>query len=106
MEALRVLKDEKMVENADAMGEVFRTELNKIENPLLELVRGRGLLNAIVVKEELSTKGDAMAMCMRLRDLGLLAKPTHGNIIRLAPPLCITEDQIKEGVGIIKTVLD
>ena len=103
MKSLEVLKTEKMAENAEAMGSILRAELEKLNSPLIKLVRGRGLLNAIVISHpdpEVSWE-----LCLHLRDLGLLAKPTHGDKIRFAPPLIITEAQIKEAVGIIAEAL-
>lgn len=104
--ALEVIKDEDLTENAETMGQLFRSELNKyIEtSPLVNLVRGKGLLNAIVidVDEESET---AWKICLKLRDNGLLAKPTHGNIIRFAPPLVMTEEQILDCVSIIVKTL-
>ncbi|XP_071827482.1 ornithine aminotransferase, mitochondrial-like [Apostichopus japonicus] len=98
--ALEVLLEENMTENAQKMGEILRSELLKLDKDIVTLVRGKGLLNAIVIKE---TKDyDAWKMCMKLRDNGLLAKPTHGDIIRFAPPLCITEEEIYESADIIK----
>lgn len=100
--ALNVIKDENLAENAEYLGKLFRSELGKyIEtSSIVKLVRGKGLLNAIVINdvEESSTAWD---ICMRLRDNGLLAKPTHGNIIRFAPPLVMNEDQLMDCVSII-----
>lgn len=93
--ALQVLKDEKLAENSARMGELFRSEMKKLSSiPWVESVRGRGLMNAIVVKKNGPVK--AWDICLKLRDNGLLAKPTHDHIIRLAPPLVITEAQMKE----------
>ena len=108
MEALQVIEDEKLAENAERLGEIFRREMQGLveESELLTLVRGKGLLNAIVINdtEDSSTAWD---ICMKLKENGLLAKPTHGNIIRFAPPLVITEEQLMECVAIIKrTVRD
>ena len=103
MKALEVLKSEKMAENAAAMGALLRSELEKLQSPLIKLVRGKGLLNAIVINHpdpEVSWE-----LCLHLKDLGLLAKPTHGDKIRFAPPLVINEAQIKEAVGIIAEAL-
>ncbi|XP_069095232.1 ornithine aminotransferase, mitochondrial [Pleurodeles waltl] len=102
--ALEVLEEEKLSENAERMGDLLRAELMKTPSDIVTCVRGRGLLNAIVIKE---TKDyDAWKVCLRLRDNGLLAKPTHGDIIRLAPPLVINEDEIRECADIIhKTLL-
>ncbi|XP_062958628.1 ornithine aminotransferase, mitochondrial [Cynocephalus volans] len=102
--ALEVLEEENLAENADRMGTILRNELMKLPSDIVTAVRGKGLLNAIVIRE---TKDyDAWKVCLRLRDNGLLAKPTHGDIIRLAPPLVIKEDEIRESVEIIiKTIL-
>ncbi|XP_076118473.1 ornithine aminotransferase, mitochondrial isoform X2 [Alosa pseudoharengus] len=101
--ALEVLEEEKLAENSDKMGQLLRTELMKLPNDVVTTVRGKGLLNAIVIKE---TKDyDAWRVCLRLRDNGLLAKPTHGDIIRLAPPLTIKEDEIRECVEIIQRAI-
>ena len=103
MKALEVLKSEKMAENAEAMGALLRSELEKLHSPFIKLVRGKGLLNAIVINHpdpEVSWE-----LCLHLKDLGLLAKPTHGDKIRFAPPLMINEAQIKEAVGIIAEAL-
>jgi ornithine--oxo-acid transaminase len=100
-EALKVLKEENMIENAAKMGDILRAELNKLKSKynFIELVRGRGLLNAIVIKE--SDKINAWDICIKFAENGLLAKPTHGNIIRFAPPLVINEKQLQECVAII-----
>ena len=104
--ALEVIKEEKLAENAQKLGELFRKEMNKLvdETNLVKLVRGKGLLNAIVINdtEDSSTAWD---ICMKLRDNGLLAKPTHGNIIRFAPPLVMTEEQLLDCVQIIKKTI-
>jgi ornithine--oxo-acid transaminase len=104
--ALEVVLDENLSENATKLGEVFRTELNRRLGHLniISLIRGKGLLNAIVINdsEESSTAWD---MCMALRDNGLLAKPTHGNIIRFAPPLVITKEELLECISIIENTL-
>ncbi|XP_052121103.1 ornithine aminotransferase, mitochondrial [Frankliniella occidentalis] len=99
--ALRVLIDEKLTQNAEQMGKLLRSELNTLPKDVVTLVRGKGLLNAIVIGKGI----DAWDVCLRLRDNGLLAKPTHGDIIRLAPPLVITEQQVREAVNIIKTTI-
>jgi len=104
MTALQVLKDEQMSENADAMGEYFRQSLRKINSPFISLVRGKGLLNAIVINH--ADKDAAWTLCLKLRDNGLLAKPTHGDKIRFAPPLVITKAEIDECVAIIAKSLD
>ncbi|MEO1010000.1 MAG: ornithine--oxo-acid transaminase [Bacteroidota bacterium] len=107
MAALEVVKEERLAENAAYLGKIFRKEMEKLiqKSPLVRLVRGKGLLNAIVINdtEDSSTAWD---ICMALKGNGLLAKPTHGNIIRFAPPLVMTEEQLMECVGIInKTIL-
>ncbi len=98
--ALEVVKDEKLAENAERMGEIFRKELSSIDSDMIELVRGRGLLNAVVIKP----KGGKTAwdVCVAMKDNGLLAKPTHGHIIRFAPPLTINETQLREALDKIK----
>lgn len=98
--ALEVLKEEKLAENAEKMGKLFREEAMKIKSDMVELVRGRGLLNAIVIKPKNGKK--AWDVCMQMKENGLLAKPTHEHIIRFAPPLVINEAQVKEAVEIIK----
>ena len=113
MESLKVIVEEKLAENSEKMGELFRTELRNINHPIIELVRGKGLLNAMVIKTKEETEHNwntdgelAWNLCLKMRDNGLLAKPTHGNIIRFAPPLVINEAQIKEAVHIIKTSIE
>ncbi len=101
--ALEVVREEKLAERAEKLGELFRSELRKIDSELIELVRGKGLLNAIVIKP---TNGkEAWDVCLKMKDNGLLAKPTHQHIIRFAPPLVITEEQILDAVNIIKKSL-
>ena len=106
MAALTVVKDEKLAENAYRLGNLFRSELNKYiaSSKLVHLVRGRGLLNAIVINDS-EESNTAWNICLKLRDNGLLAKPTHGNIIRFAPPLVMTEEQILDCVSIIVKTL-
>jgi len=101
--SLKVLKEEKMAENAEAMGQLLREELVKLNSPLIKTVRGKGLLNAIVIQHE--NPDASWDLCLALRDNGLLAKPTHGDKIRFAPPLIITKEQIMECVGIISKSL-
>lgn len=110
MVALQVLKDEKMAENAAEMGALLRSELQKLQSPYISLVRGKGLLNAIVIKH--ANKEAAWDLCVQLKEnaclpdrLGLLAKPTHGDKIRFAPPLVITKEQILDCVEIISNSL-
>ncbi len=99
MAALQVLKDENMAANAAEMGELLRSELRNLHSPFIQLVRGKGLLNAIVIKH--SNPEAAWDLCLALKENGLLAKPTHGDKIRFAPPLLITREQVLECVEII-----
>jgi ornithine--oxo-acid transaminase len=102
--ALSVLRDQNLAANAHAMGVIFRSELEKINSPFISIVRGKGLLNAIEVTHQ--NPNAAWDFCMVLKENGLLAKPTHGNKIRFAPPLIITRDQILESIAIIQKSLD
>ncbi len=105
--ALEVIKDEDLAANAQRLGELFRSEMNRVirETDLVVKVRGKGLLNAIVVNDT-EDSDTAWRLCLALRDNGLLAKPTHGNIIRFAPPLVMNEEQLMDCVHIIeKTIL-
>jgi ornithine--oxo-acid transaminase len=102
--ALEVLKEENLCEQAEKMGKLFRDELAKLNSPFISTIRGCGLLNAIVIKHE-----DADAswkLCVELKNNGLLAKPTHGDKIRFAPPLIITESEIIHSIEIIKNSLN
>jgi len=99
MTALQVLKDEKMEDNAHSMGILFRNEIKKLDSPFIELIRGKGLLNAIVIKHK--NPEASWELCLSLKENGLLAKPTHGDKIRFAPPLNINQDQILEAAAII-----
>ena len=101
--ALEVVLDENLAENAYRLGEILRSELENFENDMITLVRGKGLLNAIVIKPK--NGNEAWDVCLKLRDNGLLAKPTHGDIIRFAPPLVITEEQLMECIAIIKKTI-
>lgn len=105
MEALKVLKDEKLAENSDELGHIFRDEMSKLmkETDLITAVRGKGLFNAIVIKEK--NGKTAWDVCVRFAEEGLLAKPTHGDIIRFAPPLVITREQLMDCVAIIRKVI-
>ena len=109
MEALQVVEDENLADNAARLGELFRRKMHEtlvVKTPLVRLVRGKGLLNAIVIDEE-ETGQTAWNICLKMAEKGLLAKPTHGNIIRFAPPLVITEEQLLECCDIIaNTVLE
>ena len=104
--ALEVVKEESLAENAYTLGALFRSEINKFieTSTIATLVRGRGLLNAIVINDD-EESDTAWNICLRLRDNGLLAKPTHGNIIRFAPPLVMNEAQLRECVSIIINTL-
>lgn len=101
--SLQVLKDEKMAEHAAAMGELLREELEAIHSPHISAIRGKGLLNAIVIDH--NDKEAAWELCLQLKENGLLAKPTHGDKIRFAPPLVITKEQVAECVEIIRDSL-
>ncbi|QIA08719.1 ornithine--oxo-acid transaminase [Draconibacterium halophilum] len=101
--ALDVIQEEKLVENAERLGKIFRNEMRAIDSPLIEMVRGKGLLNAVAIKP---TNGKtAWDVCLALKENGLIAKPTHKHIIRFTPPLVINEEQLMEAVAIIKTTL-
>ncbi len=101
--SLKVLKDEKLAENAEYLGKILRKELKAIDSEMISEIRGKGLLNAIVIKPK--NGKDAWDVCVALKENGLLAKPTHGDIIRFAPPLVITEEQLMTCVNIIKETL-
>jgi ornithine--oxo-acid transaminase len=101
--ALKVVKDENLAENAEKMGEIFRDEISKIDSEMIELVRGKGLLNAVIIRPK--NGKTAWDVCLAMKDNGLIAKPTHEHIIRFAPPLVINELQIREAVEIIKKTL-
>ncbi|MEI6060585.1 MAG: ornithine--oxo-acid transaminase [Bacteroidota bacterium] len=101
--ALEVVKDEKLAEKAEYLGNIFREELSNVKSEMIELVRGKGLLNAVVIRPK--NGFEAWDVCVKMKDMGLLAKPTHGNIIRFAPPLVISELQLREAIEIIKTAI-
>ncbi|MBE9511227.1 MAG: ornithine--oxo-acid transaminase [Bacteroidetes bacterium] len=98
--ALKVVKEEKLAENAERLGEIFRNEFRNIESEMIKLVRGKGLLNAVVI----APKGgkEAWDVCLTMKEYGVIAKPTHGDIIRFAPPLTITEEQLRDAMERIK----
>lgn len=102
--SLKVLKEEKMAENAEAMGQLLRSELAKLSSPFITTIRGKGLLNAIVIKH--ANPDASWDLCLALKDNGLLAKPTHGDKIRFAPPLLINREQVLECVDIIGRSLE
>lgn len=100
MEALQIIKDEQLAENSEKMGQLFRDEMKKFDSPLIGEVRGKGLLNAITIKE---MKGkEAWDVCLAMKEHGVIAKPTHGDIIRFTPPLVINRDQMMEALELIK----
>lgn len=105
IEALKVLKDEKLAENAQRLGEIFRSEMKKLQSEcdVITTVRGKGLLNAIVIKEK--NGKTAWDVCLKFAEEGLLAKPTHGDIIRFAPPLVIDQKQLMDCIAIIRKVI-
>ena len=106
IESLKVVLDENLSEKSYKLGNVFREKLNKYisRSKLVKLVRGKGLLNAILINDKEDSK-TAWNICLKLKDKGLLAKPTHGNIIRFAPPLVISEIELKECIDIILSTL-
>lgn len=101
--ALEVVRDEHLSENAYQMGELFRREIEKIKNPMIRSVRGKGLLNAVVTEPK--DGKTAWDLCLALKENGLIAKPTHDHIIRFTPPLIITREQMMEAIGIIRDTL-
>ena len=103
--ALKVLKEEKLAENSEKLGVIFRKEMQKLvdQYDMCELVRGKGLLNAVVIKPK--NGKSAWDVCVALKENGLIAKPTHEHIIRFAPPLTITEAELMEAIEIIKKTL-
>ena len=98
--ALEVVKNEKLAENAERLGEIFREEFRSIGSEMIELVRGKGLLNAVVIRPK--NGNEAWDVCLAMKEKGVIAKPTHNHIIRFAPPLVITEEQLREAIGLIK----
>ena len=101
--ALEVVKEEKLAENAERLGKIFRDELNNFDSEMIELVRGKGLLNAVIIKPK--NGKTAWDVCLAMKENGLIAKPTHDHIIRFAPPLVITEEQLMDAIKIIKNTL-
>ncbi len=101
--ALEVIRDEKLAEKAEKLGKIFRDEMRAIKSDMIELVRGKGLLNAIIIRPH--NGKEAWDVCLKMMELGLLAKPTHGHIIRFAPPLIITEEQLREALALIKKAI-
>jgi ornithine--oxo-acid transaminase len=101
--ALEVIRDEKLAEKAERLGKIFRDEMKAVKSDMIELVRGKGLLNAIVIKPK--NGKEAWDVCLAMKELGVLAKPTHGHIIRFAPPLIITEEQLRDAISLIKKAI-
>jgi len=100
MAALEVIKEENLAENAEKMGQIFRDEFSSIKSDMIAKVRGKGLLNAVIIKPK--NGKTAWDVCVKMAEYGLLAKPTHGDIIRFAPPLVINEEQLREAMELIK----
>lgn len=103
MAALQVVKDENLEQKAEELGKIFREEMSKVKSDMIELVRGKGLLNAIVIKPK--NGKEAWDVCLKMKELGVLAKPTHQHIIRFAPPLVITKQQLLEAIELIKQAI-
>jgi ornithine--oxo-acid transaminase len=103
MAALEVVKDEKLAEKAEYLGKIFREELRAVKSDMIELVRGKGLLNAVIIRPK--NGKEAWDVCVKMKELGVLAKPTHQHIIRFAPPLVITEEQLREAISLIKEAI-
>ena len=101
--ALQVVKDEHLAEKAEKLGQIFRSEMKSVKSDMIELVRGKGLLNAIVIRPK--NGKEAWDVCLKMKELGVLAKPTHQHIIRFAPPLVITEEQLREAIDLIKKAI-
>jgi ornithine--oxo-acid transaminase len=102
--ALEVIREEKLAEKAEYLGKIFRDEMGAFKSDMIELVRGKGLLNAIVIRPK--NGKEAWDVCLAMKELGVLAKPTHGHIIRFAPPLVITEDQLRDAISLIKKAIN
>ncbi len=100
IEALEVVKDDKLAERAERLGKIFRKEMEAIDSDMIQLVRGKGLLNAVIIKPK--DGKEAWDVCVKMAENGLLAKPTHQHIIRFAPPLVISEEDLMKAIGIIK----
>ncbi|MDL2238967.1 ornithine--oxo-acid transaminase [Bacteroidales bacterium OttesenSCG-928-L14] len=102
--ALEVVRDEKLAERAEYLGKIFRDEMRNFKSDMIELVRGKGLLNAVIIKPK--NGKEAWDVCMKMAENGVLAKPTHQHIIRFAPPLVITEEQLREAIALIKKSIE
>ncbi|KAK7951823.1 ornithine aminotransferase [Apiospora aurea] len=103
--ALEIMEEEQLTEKAEKLGNVFRESIAAFKSPVVKTIRGKGLLNAVVIDESKTNGHSAWDLCLLLKDKGLLAKPTHGNIIRFAPPLVISETQLQKAIGIIDEAL-
>ncbi|MCB9014513.1 MAG: ornithine--oxo-acid transaminase [Lentimicrobiaceae bacterium] len=104
MEALQVIKDENLAERAEYLGKIFRDEMRAVKSDMIALVRGKGLLNAVIIRPK--NGKEAWDVCMKMKENGVLAKPTHGDIIRFAPPLVISEEQLRDAIKrIIESIL-
>jgi len=103
MVALEVIKEENLVEKSEYLGKIFREEMRSLRSDMIELVRGKGLMNAIVIRPK--NGKTAWDVCVKMKELGVLAKPTHGHIIRFTPPLVITEQQLREAIELIKKAI-
>jgi len=101
--ALEVIRDENLAEKAERLGKIFREEMRAFKSDMIELVRGKGLLNAIVIRPK--NGKEAWDVCLAMKEMGVLAKPTHGHIIRFAPPLVITEEQLRDAISLIKKAI-
>lgn len=104
--ALKVVKEENLVQRAAELGDYFISSLKAIDSPIVSLVRGKGLFVALVIDETKTNGRTAWQLCLLLKSRGLLAKPTHKNIIRLAPPLVISKEDLEKGINIIKDCLE
>ncbi|MHC1733730.1 MAG: ornithine--oxo-acid transaminase [Bacteroidales bacterium] len=101
--ALEVVRDERLAEKAERLGKIFRDEMRALKSDMIEIVRGKGLLNAIVIRPK--NGKEAWDVCLAMKEMGVLAKPTHGHIIRFAPPLIITEEQLLDAISLIKKAI-
>lgn len=104
--ALEIMEEEDLTAKADKLGNTFRDSLKALNNPILKVIRGKGLLNAVVIDESAANGRTAWDLCLLLKSKGLLAKPTHGDIIRFAPPLVISEEELRKGLDIITEALN
>jgi ornithine--oxo-acid transaminase len=102
--ALEVVKEEKLAERAEELGRIFREEMSQIKSSMIRQIRGKGLLNAVVIEPH--DGKEAWDVCLKMAENGLLAKPTHGDIIRFAPPLVITESELREAIVIIRNTIE